>query len=99
MFRVGLTVDFLRPDGRQAFPDIDLGPLDRAEGVEWHCLETGADEVPPEAAADCDALLVLGPRISAATLEDAGRLARGGPHRRRLRLGRRGRLHAGGGRP
>ncbi len=75
MFRVGLTVDFLRPDGRQAFPDIDLGPLDRAEGVEWHCLETGADEVPPEAAADYDALLVLGPRISAATLEDAGRLA------------------------
>ena len=75
MFRVGLTVDFLRPDGRQAFPDIDLGPLDRAEGVEWHCLETGADEVPPEAAADCDALLVLGPRISAATLADAGRLA------------------------
>ncbi len=75
MFRVGLTVDFLRPDGRQAFPDIDLGPLDRAAGVEWHCLETGADEVPPEAAADCDALLVLGPRISAATLEDAGRLA------------------------
>ena len=75
MFRVGLTVDFLRPDGRQAFPDIDLGPLDRADGVEWHCLEEGADEVPPEAAADCDALLVLGPRISAATLEDAGRLA------------------------
>lgn len=75
MFRVGLTVDFLRPDGRQAFPDIDLDPLDRADGVEWHCLETGADEVPAEAAADCDALLVLGPRISAATLEDAGRLA------------------------
>lgn len=75
MFRVGLTVDFLRPDGRQAFPDIDLSPLDRADGVEWHCLEEGSDEVPPEAAADCDALLVLGPRISAATLEEAGRLA------------------------
>ena len=75
MFRVGLTVDFLRPDGRQAFPDIDISPLDRAEGVAWHCLEEGADEVPPGAAADCDALLVLGPRISAATLGDAGRLA------------------------
>ena len=75
MFRVGLTVDFLRPDGRQAFPDIDLSPLDRAEGVEWHCLTEGAAEVPAGAAADCDALLVLAPRISAATLEGAGRLA------------------------
>ena len=75
MFRVGLTIDFLRPDGRQAFPDIDLSPLDRAEGVEWHCLKEGAEEVPAEAAADCDALLVLAPRISAATLGDAARLA------------------------
>ena len=75
MFRVGLTVDFLRPDGRQAFPDIDLSPLDGAEGLEWHCLEEGVEEVPAEAAADCDALLVLGPRISAATLRGAGRLA------------------------
>ncbi len=75
MFRVGLTVDFLRPEGGQAFPDIDLSVLDRARGVEWHNLGAGAEEVPAEAAAGCDALLVLSPRISAATLEGAGRLA------------------------
>ena len=75
MFRVGLTVDFLRPEGGQAFPDIDLSVLDRAEGVEWHNLSEGAEEVPAEAAAECDALLVLSPRISAATLEGAGCLA------------------------
>ena len=75
MFRVGLTVDFLRPEGGQAFPDIDLSVLDRAGGVEWHNLSAGAEEVPAEAAAGCDALLVLSPRISAATLEGAGRLA------------------------
>ena len=75
MFRVGLTVDFLRPEGGQAFPDIDLSVLDRAGGVEWHNLSAGAEEVSAEAAAGCDALLVLSPRISAATLEGAGRLA------------------------
>ena len=37
MFRVGLTGDFLRSDGRQAFADVDTSVLDEP-GVDWRCL-------------------------------------------------------------
>lgn len=76
MFHVGFTGDFLRPDGRQAFADIDASPLSVA-GVEWEVLPTRdvRREVPAAQAAPCDALLVLGPRIAAATLDGADRLA------------------------
>ncbi|HJP32245.1 MAG TPA: NAD(P)-dependent oxidoreductase [Candidatus Latescibacteria bacterium] len=76
MFRVGLTNDFLRADGSQAFPDIDTSALD-VSGVAWACLcEAGAgDELPPTQMDDLDAVLVLGPQVTDRTLETADRLA------------------------
>ena len=56
MFRVGLTRDFLRADGSQAFADIDTSILD-VRGVAWACLGEGGagEELPPAQMADLDA--------------------------------------------
>ena len=37
-FRVGVTRDFLGPDGRIAFGDIGLSLLDRQPGLSWEFL-------------------------------------------------------------
>jgi D-3-phosphoglycerate dehydrogenase len=75
VFRIGLTRDFLKPDGSIGFGDIGLDLLDAAPGVEWSFLEKDTPELRPEDARAHDALLVLGPRVTAAALEGAERLA------------------------
>ena len=99
MFRVGLTVDFLRPDGRQAFPRHRPGPLGPGRGRRVALPGDGGRR----GAARGRRRLRRPARPGAADLgRHPGRRrppGRGGPHRRRLRLGRRGRLHAGGGGP
>ena len=74
-FRVGVTRDFLKPDGTIGFGDIGLRLLDEAPGVEWEFLAEDVRELTPEQAGAYDALLVLAPRVTAATLEGVGRLA------------------------
>ena len=73
-FRIGLTKDFVKPDGALGFHDIGLQLLDDAEGVEWKFLAEDTPELTAEQVGDCDALLVLAPRVTAATLEGANRL-------------------------
>src|SRR5215472_1579697 len=74
-FRVGVTRDFLGPDGRITFGDIGLSLLDRHPGLSWEFLSEETSELRPDQVQDYDALLVLGPRVTAATLEGVGRLA------------------------
>jgi len=76
-FRIGVTRDFLTPDGKVSFGDIGLGLFDEAaaQGVSWQFLDGHAPELAPEHIAGYDALLVMAPRISAATLESNTRLA------------------------
>ncbi len=74
-FRVGLTRDFLRPDGTVGWGDIGLDRLDGAPGVEWEFLAEGGEELGARQVESYDALIVLGPRVSAMTVEGAGRLA------------------------
>src|SRR4026209_1656318 len=94
-FRVGVTRDFLGPDGRITFGDTGLSPLhrhpaprgrtafgvtglsllDRHPGLSWEFLSEETSELRPNQVQDYDALLVLGPRVTAATLEGVGRLA------------------------
>jgi phosphoglycerate dehydrogenase-like enzyme len=73
-FRVGLTRDFFNPRGELGFGDIGLALLDDA-GVEWEPLDDHGRELSAGDVAGYDALLVLSPRITAATLTDAERLA------------------------
>lgn len=72
-FRVGLTRDFLKPDGTLGFEDIGLDLL-RGAGVEWEFLAENTPELRADQVRDYDALLVLAPRVTAATLQEPGRL-------------------------
>lgn len=74
-FRVGLTRDFLKPDGALSLGDIGLGLLDDAPGVERVFLPDDVAELRPRDLADLDAVLVLAPRVTAASLAGAERLA------------------------
>ncbi|MBI4606571.1 MAG: dehydrogenase [Planctomycetes bacterium] len=74
-FRVGITRDFLKADGSIAFGDIGLDLLDAAPGVEREFLAETVRELRPDQVRDYDALLLLGPRLGAASLEGADRLA------------------------
>ena len=75
VFRVGVTRDFLDRDGRVSLGDVGLGLLDEAPGVEWEFLADDAPELVADHARGLDALLVLAPRVTAATLAGADRLA------------------------
>jgi phosphoglycerate dehydrogenase-like enzyme len=74
-FRVGVTRDFLNPDGQIAFGDIGLAELDKAAGLAWEFLPENVAELTPEQVAAYDALLVLAPKVTSRTLEGSKRLA------------------------
>lgn len=73
-FRVGVTRDFLKPDGTLGFGDIGLGLLERAPGVSHEFLAENTPELRADQVKGFDALLVLAPRVTAATLQNADRL-------------------------
>lgn len=72
MFRVGVTRDFLKPNGNGGFGDIGLDDLTGA-GVSWEFLPAITEDIPCDLAKDYDGLLVLAPRVSARTVGE-GRL-------------------------
>lgn len=74
-FRVGLSRDLLGPDGAPFFGDIGLSSLDEAPGVEWEFLAPHGDELAPADLEPYDALLLLAPTVTAASLEGVDRLA------------------------
>jgi len=74
MFQVGLTRDFLMPDGSLAFGDIGLDLLEQAPGVKHEFLAENTKELTADQVRDFDALLVLAPRVTGATLAGADRL-------------------------
>lgn len=74
-FRVGITRDFLGPNNTLAFGDIGLELLDQAPGIEREFLAENTRELSADQIRDFDALLVLAPRVTAATLAGASRLA------------------------
>ena len=74
-FRVGLTRDFLKPDGTLGFGDIGLSVLDKAAGVEWEFLAEDTPELRADQVRDYDALLVMAPGVTVATLQGADGLA------------------------
>ena len=73
-FRVALSGDFRKPDGTPTFPDFDVAPLRDHAGVEVVFLEPGP-EIKAEQVADIDALILLVPRFSAASIPASSRLA------------------------
>jgi phosphoglycerate dehydrogenase-like enzyme len=74
-FRLGITRDFLKPDGSLGFGDIGLDQLDGQPGLAREFLAEQHGELPREVADQYDALLVLAPKVTAATVEGCRRLA------------------------
>lgn len=74
VFRVGITRDFLGPDGTS---DLDalVGPLFEEAGLVWEYIAENPPVLQPEQIEKYDALLVLGAGITAETLTGADRLA------------------------
>jgi phosphoglycerate dehydrogenase-like enzyme len=73
-FRVGLTRDFLKPDGTLGFGDISLSLLD-VPGIAYEFLAEQTRELRADQVRDYDALIVLTARVTAASLAGAERLA------------------------
>ena len=74
-FRVGVTRDFLNPQGQVAFGDIGLSQFDDAPHVKWEFLRDDVPELTPVQVAEYDALLVLAPRVTARSLAGSNRLS------------------------
>lgn len=72
-FRVGLSADFTRADGKPTFPSYDLSPL-AADGVELVELPRTA-VLAPGHVAGFDAIVLLGERMAASSFPGDGRLA------------------------
>lgn len=74
-FRLGITRDFLKPDGSLGFGDIGLDVLAEDPRIEHEFLPDYGSVLPAEAAKHFDALLVLAPKVTAAMLDGSDRLA------------------------
>ena len=74
IFRVGVTRDFLKPDGTSDLDDIANPLFDRA-GLQWEYIAENTPALRAAQVRDYDALLVLGTAITAETFVGAERLA------------------------
>ncbi len=74
-FRVALSADFRKPDGSPTYPSFDLSPLAQDPEVETVFVEAVDGVVPAAGLAGCDALILLMPRFTRASLPEDGRLA------------------------
>ena len=75
LFRIGLSADFLQPDGTPAFPDIGLSLLENRPGIHHEFLPEYHPEYAPHQLAGYDVLISLKPRVTAASLEGITSLA------------------------
>jgi phosphoglycerate dehydrogenase-like enzyme len=72
-FTIGVTRDFLGPDGQLTYRDIGLGLIERA-GLRWRYLDEARGEMGPDQLTDVDAVLSLTPKWTAASVAGAERL-------------------------
>jgi hypothetical protein len=63
-FRVGVTRDFIRPNGELGFGGAGVRLLEQTPGIEVTFLPEHGKELRPEDIAGFDALGVLGPRVT-----------------------------------
>ena len=74
-FRIGLTRDFLKPDGTIGFGDIGLEMIEATPNVVWDFLPENRSVLGPDQIAGYDGLLVLASKVSAETLSQADQLS------------------------
>src|SRR5262245_4343110 len=74
-FRVGVTRDFIRPNGTLGFGGTGVHLLEVREDIDVDFLPEHGSELTPADIAGFDALALLGARVSEATLDGNERLA------------------------
>lgn len=74
-FRVALSGDFRKPDGSPTYPSFDLSPLTEDPNVETVFVDPVDGAMPAEGLAGCDALILLVPKFTKASVPADGRLA------------------------
>jgi len=67
-FRLGLSRDILKPDGRPSFGDGPLELLNAESKIEWEFIPEPVDEITPDLAARYDGIYVNSPRVTAASV-------------------------------
>ena len=73
-FRVALSGDFKKEDGSPTFPSFDLTPLTENPKVETVWVDAVDGMIPASSLQDCDALILLIPKVTAESIPDGGRL-------------------------
>lgn len=74
MFRVGLTRDFLTPDGTLTYKSIGLDILDNTPGIEYEFLKEHHSPVTPGMIKGFNAIISLAPSYNAKSFEDVTEL-------------------------
>jgi phosphoglycerate dehydrogenase-like enzyme len=74
-FRVALSGDFRQSDGSPTFPSFDLAPLTGNPKVDMVWVDAVDGVIPASGLADCDALILLAPKVIAESIPAGGRLA------------------------
>lgn len=74
-FRVALSGDFKKPDGSPTYPSFDLAPLTGDPRIETVFVDPVDGAMTAEGLAGCDALILLMPRFTRASVPADGRLA------------------------
>ena len=73
-FKVGITRDFMKPDGSSDLDSI-IRPLFESAGLEWEYIAENTPDLTGEQINDYDALLVLGTAITSHTFVGANKLS------------------------
>jgi phosphoglycerate dehydrogenase-like enzyme len=73
-FRVALSGDFCKPDGRPAYPDFDITPLEADPHVEYAYIDADG-EISPQHIEDFDGLILLGLKFTRNSIHPNRRLA------------------------
>jgi phosphoglycerate dehydrogenase-like enzyme len=74
VFRVALTGDFHKPDGTPLYRDFGLSVLDAQPGMRHSAFQENLREIAPAQIGDAQAVIVLGPRVTAHSVSQSANL-------------------------
>jgi len=74
MFKVGLTRDFLTPEGILTYDDIGLKILEEADGITYEFMKEYRSPLTAEMIGDYDAIISLAPAYNSESFKDVNRL-------------------------
>ena len=74
-FRLGLSADFVKPDGAPAFPSFNLLPLDDDPRIDWSFVPVTYGKIASADISGFDALILLAARFDADSFPGDDRLA------------------------